>query len=48
MLTRERGVSIVVLDMPLLDTRCPRDLTGTLIADTYCSCSATSAQTDAR
>ena len=32
-LTRERGVSIVVLDMPLLDTRCPRDLTGTLIAD---------------
>ena len=32
-LTRERGVSIVVLDMPLLDTRCQRDLTGTLIAD---------------
>lgn len=32
-LTRERGVSIVVLDMPLLDTRQSRDLTGTLIAD---------------
>ena len=32
-LTRERGISIVVLDMPLLDTRCQRDLTGTLIAD---------------
>ena len=33
MLTREKGVHIVVLDMPLLDTRHDRDLTGTLIAD---------------
>lgn len=32
-LTREKGISIVVLDMPLLDTRQERDLTGTLIAD---------------
>ena len=33
MLTREKKISIVVLDMPLLDTRKGRDLTGTLIAD---------------
>lgn len=32
-LTKERKSSIVVLDMPLLDTRQGRDLTGTLIAD---------------
>lgn len=32
-LTREKKVEIVVLDMPLLDTRQGRDLTGTLIAD---------------
>ena len=32
-LTKEKGVDIVVLDMPLLDTRRNRDLTGTLIAD---------------
>ena len=32
-LTKELGVAIVVLDMPLLDTREGRDLTGTLIAD---------------
>ena len=32
-LTKERQVSIVVLDMPLLDSRMDRDLTGTLIAD---------------
>ena len=32
-LTKEKRVSIVVLDMPLLDTREGRDLTGTLIAD---------------
>lgn len=32
-LTRERQVAVVVLDMPLLDTRQGRDLTGTLIAD---------------
>ncbi len=32
-LTKERGIAIVVLDMPLLDTREGRDLTGTLVAD---------------
>lgn len=32
-LTKTRQVSIVVLDMPLLDTRRDRDLTGILIAD---------------
>ena len=32
-LTRERGVFIVVLDMPLLDTRRQHDLAGTLISD---------------
>ena len=32
-LTKRREVSIVVLDMPLLDTRRDRDLTGVLIAD---------------
>lgn len=31
--TKERQVDIVVLDMPLLDTRNHKDLTGTLIAD---------------
>lgn len=33
LLTKEKHVFIVVLDMPLLDTRSTRDLTGTLIAD---------------
>jgi len=32
-ITKEKGADIVVLDMPLLDTRQGRDLTGTLIAD---------------
>ena len=32
-LTKEKGVDIVVLDMPLLDTRQGRDLMGTFIAD---------------
>lgn len=33
LITKEKKVDIVVLDMPLLDTRKGRDLTGTLIAD---------------
>ncbi len=33
LLTKDKGVNIVVLDMPLLDTRNNKDLTGTLIAD---------------
>jgi len=32
-LTKEKKAAIVVLDMPLLDTREGRDLTGTLVAD---------------
>lgn len=32
-LTKEKGVDIVVMDMPLLDTRQGKDLLGTLIAD---------------
>ena len=32
-ITKEKHCAIVVLDMPLLDTRNSRDLTGTLIAD---------------
>lgn len=33
LLTKEKGVDIVVLDMPMLDTRCGKDLMGTFIAD---------------
>ena len=33
LMTKEKQAHIVVLDMPLLDTRNGRDLTGTLIAD---------------
>lgn len=33
LLTRTKGVDIVVLDMPLLDTRCGKDLMGTFLAD---------------
>ena len=33
LLTKDKQVAIVVLDMPLLDTRQGRDLTGVLIAD---------------
>ena len=33
LITKKKQAAIVVLDMPLLDTRQSRDLTGTLIAD---------------
>lgn len=33
LITKEKGADIVVLDMPLLDTRKSRDLTGSLISD---------------
>ena len=33
LITKEKEAAIVVLDMPLLDTRMERDLTGTLISD---------------
>ncbi len=32
-ITKEKGADVVVMDMPLLDTRTNKDLTGTLIAD---------------
>ena len=32
-LTKERGIDIVIIDMPLLDTRLNRDLMGTFIVD---------------
>lgn len=32
-LTKHKGADVVVLDMPLLDTRSSRDLTGTFLAD---------------
>jgi DNA invertase Pin-like site-specific DNA recombinase len=32
-LTKERGIDVAVLDMPLLDTRPNKDLMGTFIAD---------------
>lgn len=32
-ITKEKNVDVVVLDMPLLDTRANKDLVGTLIAD---------------
>ncbi|MCL2049323.1 MAG: recombinase family protein [Defluviitaleaceae bacterium] len=34
-LTKERGVDVVVIDIPLLDTRINKDLIGTLIADLF-------------
>ena len=33
LITKEKGADSVVLDMPLLDTRTSRDLTGSLISD---------------
>ncbi len=37
LITKTKQAAIVVLDMPLLDTRQGRDLTGTLIAEILCS-----------
>lgn len=45
-LTKEREVDIVVLDMPLLDTRSHKDLTGTLIADVVLQLLSYVAQTE--
>ena len=45
-LTKEKGVDIVVLDMPLLDTRQGYDLTGTLIADIVLQLMSYVAQTE--
>lgn len=45
-ITKEKGAAIVVLDMPLLDTRQGRDLTGTLIADIVLQLLSCVAQTE--
>ncbi len=37
-LTKEKGVDIVVLDMPLLDTRRGKDLMGTFLSVLFCKC----------
>jgi len=36
-LTKEKGVDVVVVDLPLLDTRLHKDLMGTFIADLFLS-----------
>ena len=46
-LTREKGVDIAVLDMPLLDTRRGKDLLGTFISRSYPSWRKTSGTTSA-
>ena len=45
-IAKEKGTAIVVLDMPLLDTRKNKDLTGTLIADIVLQLLSSVAQTD--
>ena len=45
-ITKEKAAAIVVLDMPLLDTRKSRDLTGTLIADVVLQLLSYVAQTE--
>ena len=45
-ITKEKRAAIVVLDMPLLDTRQGRDLTGTLIADVVLQLLSYVAQTE--
>lgn len=45
-ITKEKQAAIVVLDMPLLDTRQGRDMTGTLIADIVLQLLAYVAQTE--
>lgn len=45
-ITKRREAAIVVLDMPLLDTRRNRDLTGTLISDIVLQLLSYVAQTD--
>ena len=45
-ISKEKGAAIVVLDIPLLDTRQNRDLTGTLIADVVLQLLSYVAQTE--
>ena len=46
LITKEKRAAIVVLDMPLLDTKQKRDLTGTLIADIVLQLLSCVAQTE--
>ena len=46
LITKEKRANVVVLDMPLLDTRTGRDLTGTLIADIVLQLMSYVAQTE--
>ena len=46
LITKDRQAAIVVLDMPLLDTKQKRDLTGTLIADIVLQLLSYAAQTE--
>ena len=46
MLTKDKQIAIVVLDMPLLDTRQGRDLTGVVIADIVLQLLSYAAQTE--
>ena len=45
-ITKEKQAAIVVLDMPLLDTRCQKDLIGTLLADVVLQLLSFVAQTE--
>lgn len=47
-ITQEKGADIVVLDMPLLDTRERRDLLGTLISDLVLTILSYVAETEPR
>jgi len=46
LITKDRQAAIVVPDMPLLDTKQKRDLTGTLIADIVLQLLSYAAQTE--
>lgn len=46
LITKEKHADIVALDMPLLDTRAHKDLTGTLIADIFLQFLSYVAQTE--
>lgn len=48
-ITKEKKVDIVVIDMPLLDTRRDKNLLGTFISDlVFCSCCLSSRKTNAQ
>lgn len=47
-ITKEKKVDIVVIDMPLLDTRRDKNLLGTFTATLFCSCFRSSRKTSAQ